>query len=385
MSSCSISYRLEAPDLSSDPVRGDVIAVERLGGYSTLFARAIVWIAGMSDRISTRNGFDMYRLTYHTLGESGDLVEATGLLSLPRSDQAVGVLSWHHGTTVTRNLVPSTPTPDEGILASIAFAGHGYILLAPDYLGFGGSTLDHPYYHRSTAASSIRDFVLAARSVVQTSDLEWPASLYLTGFSQGGYNTMVALEDIESNPLQGVELRAAASIAGPFDLDGFSLPNALKGESASASLYLAYIANSYARIYGEPLDSMIRQPYADRLAEVFSGDMQGEEAIAALPANPRELFTESALAGFESENYGWLGEYMAANKIMNFTPKTPVRLYYGSNDVDVSPQEALSQVERWQLGGLTVIAEDVGPFDHNESVVEAVPRIREWFDSFMGR
>lgn len=114
---------------------------------------------------------DLYRLTYITLDKQANLVEATGLLTLPRTQAPIGLLSWQHGTAVTRALVPSAPTPDEGVLASIVFAGHGYILLAPDYVGLGGSDTAHPYYHAETSSANIRDLITAASHVIENSKL----------------------------------------------------------------------------------------------------------------------------------------------------------------------------------------------------------------------
>ncbi len=383
MAGCASTHQLDVSELSDNRQRGDAIALEKVGGYSSFLAKAIVWIAGMSDRVPVSYGVDLYRLTYLTLDENGELAEATGLLTIPRSESAIGVLSWQHGTAVTRSLVPSAPTPDEGVLASLAFAGHGYILLAPDYIGLGGSVLNHPYYHADTAAANVRDMVIAAHSVITESTLAWPEKFFLTGFSQGGFNTMVALRDQEAQPIPNVQLTAAASIAGPFDLAGFSFLNALKGESPSASLYLAYIINTYSRVYDMQLDSVLREPYASTVPDVFNGELDSDAVAEALPQDPRELFLDSVLAELDAGNLGWIGTRLRENSLGSWSPKTPVRLYYGNADTDVSPLEAINQVSRWDEMGLSVIAEDVGAFDHNESVIEAAPRIRNWFDEFL--
>lgn len=383
VSACSSESDWVVPPPSTEPARGDVVAIERVGGYSRIFAKAMVWAAGMSDRVSVTHGVDLYRVTYWTQDETENLVTATGLLSRPRGTAANAVLSWHHGTSVTRHLVPSKPTPDEGVLASIAFAGHGYLLLAPDYVGLGGSLLPHPYYHAPTAAANIRDLIKAAQTLYGASQKAWPKRLFMTGFSQGGYNTFAALRDLQRTPLPDVALTAAASIGAPFDLAGFSFPNALKGEAQSASLYLAYIINSYARIYDEPLESVLREPFATHVPQIFSGNLEGDAVVAALPRNPRDLFTPEALARFDAGDWGWVGRYLTENSLVDFVPAVPVRLYYGRNDVDVSPSEAQTQAKRWAAVGKDVVAEDVGPFDHNASVIEAAPRLRNWFDAFL--
>lgn len=61
-----------------------------------------------------------------------------------------------------------------------------------------------------------------------------------------------------------------------------------------------------------------------------------------------------------------------------------MRLYYGELDVDVSPEEARAQARRWSERGADARAIDVGPFDHDASVLEAAPRVRNWFDELSG-
>lgn len=382
LASCATRPEL-ATQFTSAASSGRIISVERVGGFSEFIADLILWVADMSDRVPASYGFDMYRLSYWTTGEDSELTPATALVTIPRADEFKAVLGWLHGTAVTRDLVPSTPTPDEGVLVSVAFAGHGYILVAPDYLGLGGSTTDHPYYHAPTAASTIRDAIIATNTLIRQSNLIWPNQLFLTGFSQGGYNTMVATRDLESNPIQQVQLQAAASIAGPFDLAGFSVPNALKGESESASLYLAYMINTYSRIYGEDIGSLVKEPYASQIPALFDGTNSGEEVVAGLPEHPRELFHEQVWSDFERGNFRWLGDRLRENSTHLFNPQTPVRLYYGSEDLDVSPQEATDQIQRWDSAGITAEAVNVGPFDHNGSVAEAAVLVRQWFDEFL--
>jgi len=61
-----------------------------------------------------------------------------------------------------------------------------------------------------------------------------------------------------------------------------------------------------------------------------------------------------------------------------------MRLYYGSRDVDVSPREAIVEAERLTQRGGNVTAIDVGAYDHNESILAAVPSVVAWFDAVAG-
>jgi pimeloyl-ACP methyl ester carboxylesterase len=208
----------------------------------------------------------------------------------------------------------------------------------------------------------------------------WPDTLLLAGFSQGGHVTIAALRALERNPEPGLRVAAAAPIAGPYDLSGSSFPRALEGEATHSSLYLAYLVSSYARAYGEPIDTVLRPPWDEAAPALFDGEHEAREVMEALPRDPKDLFREDFLDATAAGRPTWLGERLRENDLVDFTPRAPVRLYYGRLDVDVSPEEARRQSRRWRDRGADATAVDVGALDHDGSAIEAAVRIREWFD-----
>lgn len=360
---------------------GEVRSVARGGGYPVWLAKGLVWWSGLSERLPVAHGVTLYRVEYWTAGTAGEIAPASGLVALPRAGPLRGVVSWQHGTTVERREVPSKPTAGEGVVASLAFAGHGYLLAAPDYLGLGTSPGRHPYYHAASTASAVVDLLRAARRLAEAAGHAWPEKLFLAGFSQGGHATLAAMRALEAADEPGLRVTAAASIAGPFDLSGLSFPRALAGEAVSSSLYLGYLVSSYARVYGEPIGEILLPEYARAVETLFDGEHEAGEIMAALPRNPREMFQPEFLAGFEARRPSWVLRRLRENDLVDFTPRAPVRAYYGRRDVDVSPEEARAQARRWSERGADARAVDVGDFDHDGSVLEAAPRVREWFDA----
>jgi hypothetical protein len=265
-------------------------------------------------------------------------------------------------------------------VAAAAFAGHGYLLVAPDYLGLGTSMEPHPYYHAESTANAVVDLLRASRAVVAAAGFAWPDALFLAGFSQGGHATLAAQRAIEASPGEGLRVRASASVAGPFDLAGIGFPTALEGRSRFASLYIAWIANCYARIYGMPLGSVIREPYANQLSELFDGAHGGNAIVAALPPNPRDLLTPEFLADYDAGRETWFLARLAQNSLLDWTPRAPIRLYLGEADLDVAPEEARSAATHFSARGGDVRAITVGALDHEGSLLAAAPLLRAWFD-----
>lgn len=377
------------PDLAAsiDPAvarPGSLRSIERVAGYPFWLGKGLVWWSGMSARLPVEHGTTLYRVEYWTRGADDGTAVASGLVALPHTSSLRGVVSWQHGTVTERSEVPSKPTPDEGVVASVVFAGHGYLLAAPDYPGLGSSPGRHPYYHTESTAASVIDLLRAARRLAEAEGFAWPEDLFLTGFSQGGHATIAALRELEATDELGLRVTAAAPIAGPFDLSGLSVPRALEGEARSSSLYLGYLVASYSRVYGEPLGSALLPQYAEAVDRLFDGSHGGEAIAQALPRDPREMFEPGFLEAFEEGRPNWLADRLRENDLTAFTPRAPVRLYYGGLDVDVSPEEARAQAHRWSARGADARAIDVGPVDHEASVLEAAPLVRGWFDELSG-
>lgn len=359
---------------------GTVIAVERLTGYNRLVLNGLLWWADLPVRAPVSDGVELFRVRYWSQN-AGQPVEASGLMALPYhtlgGKTPRGTTMYLHGTSPDRTNSPSAPGPQEGLLPAAVFAGGGYILLAPDYFGLGQSHAPPAYIHAPATAATARDMVIAARHVAEAMKLPFSGDLYLVGFSQGGHATAVVQRDLEAAPLPGVTVRAAAAISGAFDLAGVSVPYAFLHKH---SLYLSYLAVSYAAQYHQPLGTLLNDTYAKILPGLFDGNHSVDAIAAALPADPRNLFRPEALAEILANKPNWFTTGLAANEAFRWAPKAPLRLYYGDKDTDVSPQDSKAfRAFSAKLGGnITLMPQ--GPYDHVGSALHAVPRARLWFD-----
>jgi len=359
---------------------GSVIAVERVGGHNRLVLTGLL-MAALPARPPVSDGAELLRIRYWSEA-GGQPVEASGLMAVPYrtlgGERPRGTAIYLHGTSPDRTASPSAPGDQEGLLPAALFAGGGYILLAPDYFGLGQSHAAPAYIHAPATAAAARDLVIAARSVAGALKLPFSGDLYVTGFSQGGHATAVVQRDLEAAPIPGIRLRAAAAISGAFDLAGVSVPYAFEHKH---SLYLAYIAASYAAQYHQPLGTVIAERYARVLPGLFDGNHSPDAISAALPADPQDLFRPEALAEIKAGQPNWFTEGLAANEAFRWAPRAPLRLYYGDKDTDVSPQDSKRfHGASSKLGG-NIRLMPQGPYDHVGTALQAIPRIRVWFDS----
>jgi pimeloyl-ACP methyl ester carboxylesterase len=334
---------------------------------STLEARVLLTFAGV-DGIPVENSVDCYRMQY-SVSSGDETIQLSGLLALPRNVVPRRLVSFQHGTSTTRTAVPSQ-LDGTGLAAAIAFAGNGYALIAPDYPGLGDSPGRHPYYVADAIGPAVVGMLEASQRVPGVPN----GPVFLSGFSEGGWASLAALRLLES---QGKPVLGSAQVAGAYDLRRVSLPAALKGGAPSHSLYLAYAAWGQSAYYRHPLDSVLTPEYAAVVERVFAG-AEPKEIVRSLPPDPRRMFNQNFLDAFDRNEAHWYLDSFASNSLVDATPRAPVRLYYGSKDLDVVPEEALAAARSMRARSLDVAAIDVGPVGHDASMLSAAPLILAW-------
>lgn len=376
-----VTLRWRVPD-SAAPREGAPAAVERIGGFPHLVIRALFWKQGVARRLPTEHGIDLFRLAYRTTTHDGRAVTASGLISLPRHAPRVrGVVSWQHGTASLRTAAPSSKDIFNGLLPAAVFAGHSYVLLAPDYLGYGVSEELHDYYLRANMAAVVRDFLSAARQVLAHNGFRDPLPLFLAGFSEGGHATLATQQILEWHPIEGFVLTGSAPIAAAIDLADLGLTRALQGGSKFCSLYIAWLAKTYAKAYAEPLSSVLDQRWEPLAQQLFDGAHDRDSTVAALPAQPRELLNPVFLEAREKGGPHWFLNRLRENSILDWAaPATPVRCYFGNSDNDVGPEQAHLLQRLVQVAGGDITTVCVGDVGHEETIELAAPMVRDWFD-----
>ena len=337
--------------------------------YSRVESWILLRLAGLGG-VPVAHAVDTYRIAYPVELERGERVMASGLLALPRGAAPSRIVSFHHGTSSSREAVPSR-LDVTGAAASILFAGNGYMLLAPDYLGLGDSARIHGYYVTPEHAAAVTALIAAARQLPDAPD----EPVFLSGFSQGGHVTLAAMRDMEA---RGEAVLAAAPVAAALDIRNISLAAAMKGGAPSHSLYLAYLAWSHAHHYGHPLDTALTADHAALVENLYGTPHEPDEIVAALPENPRAMFTPEFLAAFDEGGAHWMLDTIAAADLTGWTPQAPVRLYYGTSDLDVVPEEATRAENDFRSRGADVTAVNVGDAGHEESMLRAAPLIFAW-------
>ena len=280
-----------------------------------------------------RQAVRLYRVTYPSLApERGNRpVTLSGLLAVPEgAATGLPLVSYQHGTVYGRQQVPSFPeqSPETQLMLA-QFAGQGYALAGADYIGMGESTEPQGYMVKASHQQATADLIPAARAVLQALGLSAP-TLFVAGWSQGGYVTMALLERLEAI---GVPVRAAATASAPVDpwaaLTGFlSFPRPNDADWITTLFIL--ISFSYETYYGLPgLARSVLKPehYDVSLSAWRGGEVDPAQIPTALRALVNEDYFDPAFFGASA-----LGRQLAANQAYRWLIRTPVRAHYGESD-----------------------------------------------------
>lgn len=357
---------------------GKVTKIEFLGTYSQAETAFLLQVGDIAGKVETTSGFSLYRYSYKTINHNHNSIVVSGLAAVPLKGDIKGLVCWLHGTNANRNWVPSTPSPLQGIDVAAGFAGNGYVVIAPDYIGLGVSNEIPPYFHKKSTVNAVVDFISVGETILENLSASARKHLFIVGFSQGGSAALAVQEHLQNHNPTGFMLKATAAICGAYDLRNISIPYALENNS---TFYMGYLANSFSNIYGQQLGSIIRPDYVSIIPQLFDGSKTYDEIESRLPATAAELYTDEMIRDIRQRNSNWFTEALEENQTYRWTPQTPLRLYYGALDKDVSPEDATHCYQFMKSAGGNVEILNAGNKDHFQALVTAFPDVQSWFNS----
>ncbi len=325
----------------------------------------------------------LLKLQYATVDHAGNKLTASAGLLVPSKDPknasgtclgAHPLLSFQHGTSDTIGFDGSDKTGIAPLTMAKYFASHGYVVVIPDYLGYGTTSNHyHPYVIAESDAATVIDAVRAARNWFPTADgvasgVTLSSQLFLTGTSEGGYVTMATHRTMERDFPSEFTITADVPISGPYDL-ATEVRNDLLGADASGNsatggstfLLTSYQAE-YGDLYATPAD-IFQTPWADSVVGLFPGAYGSDnEAVKACkipysldtaPGKPagncpsfnpllQPQFVTDYLANTPGTHGGITAAHVGDNDLLqgwanSGKNKGPMTICYGDKDVVATP------------------------------------------------
>ena len=327
-------------------------------------------------------GISLYTISYNTTYK-GKNIKASGLVAFPDTDKGMPILNFNHGTT---SLHADAPTED---LIQYSFfsnaASAGYIVVIPDYLGFGVSDdIVHPYYRSDITGQTVVDMIRAAKELARIEGYNFNGDVFLSGYSEGGFATMSTHHNMEQNNYKGLNLIASAPASGGYDITGM-LDYFLSKETYHVPYYIAYVAIGYKTSYDWdlPLSAMFNEPYSDLIPSYFNGKYSGYEINSVLTDDLSLLLTSNFRNNFYSDSdLKVIVDAFEENSLDNWIPKKKMLMYHGTSDITVPYQNSVDTYNNFiSLGADKSKIEFIQLQGENHSS-GSIPYIIDLFDRF---
>lgn len=292
---------------------------------------------GLSDYVNT--DATLYKITYYTTFQDSALL-VSGLICVPNNDGNYPVLCFQNGTNVEWSKAPSVDSNNQLFQILESVATMGFVVVIPDYPGFGASTdVLHPYLEKDNTVPCLVDILKATREFISQDKINAALNndLFIMGYSQGGWATMQLQSEIEHNGLAGYNLKASSCGAGPYNLTYLNYMIASQ-ETYPMPYFLAFLMDAYSTHgqFTNSLSDIFAEPYASKIPGLFNGTNTGDEINAQLTTSIPDLLNPDYRAGFQANtNYQSIQQAFESNSVAAWDLSTPTRLYHGDADTFV--------------------------------------------------
>ncbi len=390
----------EQPIAPSEP--GSLVRVDSVGHYDVARIQAIIDIGlplfftkgsmkasdFSADLARPQQGVKLYKVTYNSvIPEKGNQpVTAYGLVVIPDSVKpGAPIISYQHGTIFDRSWVPSNPDGSiETQLMISQFASQGYIVICADYFGTtAGSTVPNSYFVAQSTAQACLDMYRASLEVLDQKNVT-PGKLFVNGWSQGGYSTLLFLRALE---LENIPVAAAATASGPADPLLFVSESMNNPSKFAAPFIVAALSNlmlsfdAYNGLDGY-FEQSIKPEYLALAQKLHRFEISYDSFYNAVPHRPDSVYTEQFYAdGRLADKPFW--KLLDAGAAYRWRMRTPLRAFYSLRDEAIPWQVARVAADYQRtLGNTQTEAIDAGKdADHRAVYIYSLINIKPWFDS----
>lgn len=308
-------------------------------------------------------------ILYRTEDPAGESVNASGIIAYPSDGVLKGVvLSGHYSIGANKEAPSSTLSSVESALALF-----GYLVITPDYLGFGATQdLPQTYLHAETAGRVSVDMVFAAREYLDSMEMNIDGRpVIAAGYSQGAFSALAFTRMAEEDYAGSISVEQVFAGGGPYEpasmFDLFIKEDEVENPSTvlltiTGLDYAEQLNLDYGRVFQEPLLSNYKEWCVSKrytLGQI--NQLLGTKKLSGF-MHP-DLFTPSMNADFRK-----IMTALAQNGLTGWSPKAPVLFVHGTKDRTVPYVNAERAFSSFSASGATVNLISVNS-DHSETAI----------------
>ena len=316
-------------------------------------------------------------IVYNTVDPKGQPILASGAIFYPSADvdyERLGTILGLHFTLGANYEAPSQKMAvTEGL-----FSLFGYIVVAPDYIGYGASKDKvHPYYDVGSTGQVSADMLLAAKEYFASISRKVSHKVTVMGYSQGGQASLAFLKFVETTPLyqDAFVIDQVFAGGGAYDLiKSYDTFVAKDYSSQPVTIPLLVLGQNYGDSLNLDLSQMFAEPLLSHYEEwILSKKYTTDEVSAKM--GETKLTKIMAPQAFDTTNPNTKkfrralrnNSLIVYGKVTNWVPRAKITLLHATDDTIVPYENTESAYRAFLMAGCDVKKVDISNKDHKEA------------------
>ena len=316
--------------------------------------------------LESLNSYKVHQVcgTYITTGADGEPVKVSGAVFYPKEGRIKNIIICSHYTVTADHEVPSQTFPIEALFASL-----GYVVVMPDYIGYGASKeLVHPYLQAYVTAETVIDMALAVRPFLASRKIVVEhEEIILIGYSQGGSTSLfVQLMMEQSAAYKGLfKIKQNYCGGGPYNVARI-YDETVRTRTTGIPYAVPMLILGMSEGMAVPLDidAFFQEPLLSHYKEwLLSKRYTGTQITQLMGTkNIDKILTPMALDRSQPETKR-LYRALAYNSVpANFVPEAPVYMFHSIDDQTVPFINAQVQHGYFTQHGVNNVTYDFGHY-----------------------
>lgn len=266
---------------------------------------------------------------YKTVSPTGDTIWVSGKLFLPKNKKAKNIIIANHYTICANSEAPSNANSIEGI-----FATKEYIVLMPDYIGYGVSdSLTHPYLHLSSTVRSAIDLLKASIPYLKANSYSFRKPLILVGYSQGAAATLALQKELEEQYADEFPIYKTYAGAGPYDLaQTFNFYTTYPTTNIPCSLPMLILGMNYGENLGLNREDFFQPFLLEQCPRLIESKTENMHKVNIALGNDITQLLKPVIFNKDSFPTSILFDAVEKNSIVQWTPKSYLYLFHSTRD-----------------------------------------------------
>ena len=290
------------PPDEEEKVESNILSLSFPITYSKSTLETVINLAVDQDHNFTVEDISSFKITYQTRNYENSIQEASGVVFLPKETEPKGIVFLQHSTIESNDDAPTNGRigVNEYTLGAI-YAASGYLTLMPDHIGYSSTSSEHHLYEVKQAYTlSSYDMLRAGHSFLTDMEFEITEPLFLVGYSNGGYASLVFHQYLEEET--EVEITSTYAGAGAYDKSTFAKSILSKDEDLTfigTYLWVLYVYNLLYQKLNRDWNEYLQEPYASTLESL--GEIRASVPDSLISLNPKNYLLKILLMEFSTE------------------------------------------------------------------------------------